>query len=62
MRGDKRFAGAEIEVVLPGVFPNNTDTAHLGGRMLPSIWKTTAASALMEQAFSDPPHDPQGGN
>jgi hypothetical protein len=62
MRGDKRFAVAEIEVVLLRVFPNNTHRAHLGGRMLPSIWKTTAANALMEQAFSDPPRDPQGGN
>jgi hypothetical protein len=51
-----------LEVVLKRVFPNNTDRAHPAGRMLPSIWKATAANAPMEQAFFDPPHRPQGGN
>jgi hypothetical protein len=30
--------------------------------MLPSICQSDRANARMEQAFSDPPHDPQGGN
>lgn len=62
MSGNLQSNGTQIEVVLAAVLPNNTHRAHLGGRMLPSIWIATAANARMEQAFSDPPYDPQGGN
>ena len=62
MPGDVQSAGVEIEVVLRRVLPNNTHRAHLAGRMLPSICQSDRANVRMEPAFSDPPHDPQGGN
>jgi hypothetical protein len=44
-----------LEVVLRRVFSNNTDTAHLAGRALPSIPPTTALNARMDRTFSTQP-------
>jgi hypothetical protein len=52
----------QLEVVLRGVLSNNTGTAHLAGRALPSIPPTTALNARTDRTFFDPPQHPQGGN
>jgi predicted RNA methylase len=57
-----QLQAVQIEVVLGRVLPNNTHRAHLAGRMLPSICQSDRANARMEQAFIDPPYEPQGGN
>jgi hypothetical protein len=62
MSGDARLEAVQLEVVLLRVLANNTHRAHLAGRMLPSICQSDRANAGTEQAFSDPPQTPQGGN
>jgi hypothetical protein len=62
MPGDVQIAGVQIEVVSRRVLPNNTDRPRLAGRVLPSIYPSDRQNAHLEQAFSDPPQKPQGGN
>jgi hypothetical protein len=51
-----------LEVVLERVFPNNTDRAHLDGRMLPSICQSDRLERPNGTGVFRPTHRPQGGN